>query len=141
MTSKKMLVGIDGSRQARKAFAHAMELCGSFGAALHAVAVIYGPDIEMAEPEEREQLITRYRQRFDEELEQLRELSSDKGVEVEFHVLEGHPVESLLDFSWRGGFDHIVVGHRRKGVFERLLMGSVARQVVDHARCSVTVVR
>jgi nucleotide-binding universal stress UspA family protein len=141
MTSKKMLVGIDGSRQARKAFTHALDLSRCFGASLHAVAVIYGPDIEMAEPDEREQLINRYRQRFEHELEQLREQARGADLEVEFHVLEGHPVESLLEFSWHGNFDHIVVGHRRKGMFERLLMGSVARQVVDYARCSVTVVR
>jgi len=134
-------VGIDGSQQARKAFVHALELSQCFGASLHAVAVIYGPDIEMAEPEEREQLIHHYRQRFDSEFEQLHEQARGADLEVEFHVLEGHPVESLLEFSWQGDFDHIVVGHRRKGMFERLLMGSVARQVVDLARCSVTVVR
>jgi len=57
------------------------------------------------------------------------------------HLLEGHPVEELLDLAGRIKADHIVVGHRSKGMFERLLMGSVAKRVVDFARCTVTVVR
>ncbi len=39
------------------------------------------------------------------------------------------------------GIDHIVVGHRGHGLFERWLIGSVARQVIAYAPCAVTVVR
>ncbi|MHB0974030.1 MAG: universal stress protein [Thiobacillus sp.] len=39
------------------------------------------------------------------------------------------------------GIDHIVVGHRGHGLFERWLTGSVARQVIACAPCAVTVVR
>ncbi|MBA2594311.1 MAG: universal stress protein [Gammaproteobacteria bacterium] len=41
----------------------------------------------------------------------------------------------------RDGVDLIVVGHRGKGFFERLLVGSVSKQVVTHAYCPVLVVR
>ncbi|WP_250845369.1 universal stress protein [Escherichia coli] len=34
-----------------------------------------------------------------------------------------------------------MVGHRGKTLFSRWLLGSVTRQVVDHALCPVTVVR
>jgi nucleotide-binding universal stress UspA family protein len=37
--------------------------------------------------------------------------------------------------------DHIVVGHRGHTLFERCLIGSVARQVIAYAHCAVIVVR
>ncbi len=33
------------------------------------------------------------------------------------------------------------LGHRGKNLLTRWLVGSVSRQVIDHASCSVTVVR
>ncbi len=136
-----ILVGIDGTHQCWKAFRHALDLADWTGAALHVVAVVHGADIELAEAEERHALIERHRQRHDEELSRAREQATERSVEVETHLLEGHPVERILELAAGIGATHVVVGHRSKGLFERLLLGSVAKRVVDFARCTVTVVR
>ena len=47
--------------------------------------------------------------------------------------------EALLDAA--EGADLIVVWSRGLGGFERLLLGSVSQQVMQHAHCVVTVVR
>jgi nucleotide-binding universal stress UspA family protein len=47
----------------------------------------------------------------------------------------------LIRYAETHTADHIVVGHRGHTLFERLLIGSVTRQVVAYARCTVTVVR
>ncbi len=138
---KKLMVGVDGSDQARKAFDHALMLARWSGAELHAVAVIHGPDIEMAESPERELLVDRARARLQGTLDSLRESATEHDINIETHLLEGHPVEQLLELAWQTSVDHLVLGHRSKGLFERLLMGSVAKRVVDFARCTVTVVR
>jgi nucleotide-binding universal stress UspA family protein len=58
-----------------------------------------------------------------------------------FEIAIGHPAEQIVLYAESRGIDHIVVGHRGRSMFERWLVGSVARQVIAYARCAVTVVR
>lgn len=58
---------------------------------------------------------------------------------VETLVFEEHPARALVDMSKKAGL--IVVGSRGLGGFERLLLGSVSRYVIQHATVPVLVVR
>ncbi len=137
----KILVGVDGSTQAEKAFDFAARLARWSNSELHAVAVVHGPDIEMADAEERAALVQRARDQLQTVLDGLHQRAAKDDIRLQVHLLQGHPVEQLLELAWQQDFDHLVLGHRSKGLFERLLMGSVAKRVVDFARCTVTVVR
>jgi nucleotide-binding universal stress UspA family protein len=66
---------------------------------------------------------------------------ADAGIKITFEVAVGHPSEQILLRAERNGVDHIVVGRRGHTVFNRWLIGSVARQVIAYAVCAVTVVR
>jgi nucleotide-binding universal stress UspA family protein len=136
-----ILVGIDGSVQCWKAFEHALALASLNQTPLHVVAVVHGPEIELAEADERRSLVERRSRQLDDELSRARERAAEHSVTAETHLLEGHPVECILELATRIRAGHVVVGHRSKGLFERLLLGSVAKRVVDFARCTVTVVR
>lgn len=138
---KRILVGVDGSPQGDKAFSFALQLARSFNSELHCGAIVSGPDIEMAEAKDRDILVVRQRARITAHLNQLSATTQPDGPVPVLHVLDGHPVEKLLELAETLHADHIVLGHRSKGLFERLLMGSVAKRVVDFARCTVTVVR
>jgi len=60
-------------------------------------------------------------------------------VVVEERVVRGHPDEILVDAA---AHTHLlVVGSRGRGAFRGLLLGSVSRSVLHHARCPVAVVR
>ncbi|MGY6553874.1 MAG: universal stress protein [Wenzhouxiangella sp.] len=139
--TQRILVGIDGSEQATRALRFALGLARSAGAELHLGAAIYGAEIELAEAQERALLIDTVSQRMTKALAGAEALAQAQKQVVRTHLLDGHPVEQLLALAARIEADHLVVGHRSKGMFERLLMGSVAKRVVDFARCSVTVVR
>ena len=56
-------------------------------------------------------------------------------------VLEGHPKETLVNEARRWNADTIFIGARGLGVVERLFLGSVSASVVNHAPCTVEVVR
>lgn len=141
------LVGIDGSTLSQKAFRSAVELIAHAGGKISAVAVIHSPAIVLAEPENRQALIEAERSRLSDVLSACVNPSSSlagsiqAGIEVHTEILEGEPVPTLLRFAKQNGVNHIVLGHRSKGPLESLLMGSVAKAIVDGAACTVTVVR
>ena len=58
---------------------------------------------------------------------------------IELHVVHSPPPQALLSAS--KGASVLVVGHRGRGGFAGLMLGSVAEQCVRHAACPVLVVR
>ncbi len=61
------------------------------------------------------------------------------GLTVHRHALHGSPSTLLVEASQ--GADMVVVGERGQGGFAGLVIGSVAEQVVRHARSTVVLVR
>lgn len=58
---------------------------------------------------------------------------------VEVLALPGSPARTLVEAA--KGADLLIVGHRGRGGFSSMLIGSVGLQCVLHAPCTVTVVR
>jgi nucleotide-binding universal stress UspA family protein len=80
-----------------------------------------------------------YRERAEEELHRLEVL--DPAIQVEHRLEEGDAVIEILAVAEDTAADLIVMGtHGRTGV-GRMLMGSVAEQVVRKAPCPVLTVR
>src|SRR5262245_19007047 len=66
---------------------------------------------------------------------------ADDTIPCEYYLLEGEPAEAIVDLARRTSCDLIALGtHGRRGL-ARLLMGSVAEQVVRTAPCPVLTVR
>lgn len=57
---------------------------------------------------------------------------------VTIRAMHGFPVEELVNASKQA--DLVVLGSRGVGGFTRMLLGSTAGQVVQHAHCPVTIV-
>ena len=54
-------------------------------------------------------------------------------------LLEGHPAEAAVDWAREAGCDVMVAAHH-SGRVERVLLGSFAKHLVDHAPCAVLLI-
>jgi nucleotide-binding universal stress UspA family protein len=128
----------DFSERSEYAFRLACSLARDYGArlvVLHVVTppvVIYGEGVVPPEPE-------MFRAEAQEKLNRLE--APAPGVGMERRLTEGDPVAEILRLARESGADLIVLGtHGRTGL-GRLLMGSVAEQVVRQAPCPVLTIR
>jgi len=64
-----------------------------------------------------------------------------KGINVESVLLEGNPADELIRYAEENGMDIIVMGTLGRTGIDRLLLGSVAGNVVRYSTVPVMVVR
>jgi len=83
----------------------------------------------------------REKEQADEQFAQLESRASAAGVETERAIEVGKPAQTIVEMATEENIDHIVMGsHGRQGV-SRLLLGSVAENVVRRSPVPVTVAR
>lgn len=136
---KKILLAFDGSDPAKKALDAALDLAGKYQAELFVLAVAQPPDF--AEDVETEAIIENSRNYHQRILAPVKHLAANSGIKAKFEVAVGHPAEQIIYHADRHKVDLIVLGHRGKSLFRRLLLGSVSKQVVQYADRPVLVVR
>jgi nucleotide-binding universal stress UspA family protein len=75
-------------------------------------------------------------------LEAIKQRLLSEGVpEVETALLEGNPVDRVVEFAEKHPPDLIVVGSRGLSTAGRFLLGSVSDGILHHVHCSVLVVK
>jgi nucleotide-binding universal stress UspA family protein len=75
-------------------------------------------------------------------LEAVKQRLLTEGVtEVETALLEGNPVDRVVEFAEKHRPDIIVVGSRGLSTAGRFLLGSVSDGILHHVHCSVLVVK
>src|SRR5262249_53361175 len=79
-----------------------------------------------------------YRRELNEKLYNLR--TAEPGVEIEHRLEDGEPVEQIIRAAAQGQCDLIVMGTHGRTGFRRVLLGSVAEQVLRRAACPVLTV-
>ncbi|HEY6898091.1 MAG TPA: universal stress protein [Rhodocyclaceae bacterium] len=134
-----ILVAYDGSEAAGHAFDRAIDLADKYNAMLRVVAVARVPDF--GSEVETEAVLENSRKHYLQVLKPLKDRVAGRYPAVEFEVAVGHPAEHIIIEAERWGADLIVMGHRGQGVLGRWLVGSVAKQVMQHAPCAVLIAR
>jgi nucleotide-binding universal stress UspA family protein len=132
-----VLFPTDFSETARQAFPVACSLTRDCGARLVALYVM--PPLSGAERLRAQQHPREY---YGEALASLHELRAPEGdVRVEYQLREGEPTEEILDVAQQISAGLIVMGTQGKTGLERVLVGSVAEEVMRNAPCPVLTVR
>ena len=147
--ASRVLVATDGSDVAR-AIPDVLSAWGAFrGAAVEVVSVAPLPERSfelLAEvytlgnyrPEDdRRGLLDRHRGLAEEMAQQL----AERGIAATSSVLAGDTAHEIIAAARRRGADLIVTGTRGLHGLERMVLGSVTRNVLLHVPCSVLVVR
>jgi len=140
---RKLLVGYDGSDNAKRALARAISLATGQSASLrmvvavNTVLTVYGPTAPYYPPGFADQVMKEGENILAAAVSQAKEA----GQKVTGSVEDGHPAEVILDLAESEGVDLIVLGRRGISGVRRFLMGSVSSSVVSHSRCDVLIVK
>jgi nucleotide-binding universal stress UspA family protein len=145
----RVLVAVDGSEDAKKAMNVATTLCKAVDAELIAFHAIPVPRYSfMTEsggmyPIPLAQYFASARKEAQGLVDDAVALANKSGITATGLVADPtySIVESILQASSSHNIDLIVVGSRGLSGFKKLLIGSVSAAVVNHAHCSVLVVR
>jgi len=136
----RILVATDGSENNRPALDEGIKIARAFGATVYAVYVI---DIGTFSSMSGDIPIGDTYQIFHAEAEQafahIKSMAGD--VKVETIVRQGHPAAEVVKLAVAQKIDLIVIGTQGKKGLERLLLGSVAEEIIRSAPCKVLVVK
>lgn len=141
---RKVMVATDGSEPVKKAVDAAIGVAKLSGAKLYAVYVVASGGYTVGHPRDigwekamREQLSAEGK----EATSYVEAAGKASNVEVESVLLEGSPAHKIVDFAEENDIDLIVMGTLGKTGIQRVLLGSVAQNVVRHSRKAVLVVK
>jgi nucleotide-binding universal stress UspA family protein len=141
----RILLAVDGSKEADDAARAAGEIAGAADSELHVLYVLelerylpypgpeaweWGADLERAERHARSWVEG-----------QGRRIQAERAKAIKAHLAFGKPDQEIVRLDEELDADLIVVGSRGLGGLKRALTGSVSDSVVRHARCPVLVVR
>jgi nucleotide-binding universal stress UspA family protein len=139
---KKILCPTDFSQGSSAAEARAVELARALQAEIellhvYQLPVVALPDVPVTvSPTYVADLTTR----IDELLAEERKALAQQGITVTTKVIEGIPSEAIVQRAEEIGAEMIVIGTHGRTGFRRLLLGSVAEQVVRSSKIPVMTV-
>jgi nucleotide-binding universal stress UspA family protein len=141
---RRIVVGVDGSENAKTALRWAIGQARLTGAALEAVTAWQDPAMSGFSYGwspmlfDGDSIATLTEKTLDETVAEVTGHDDGRPVPITTRVVQGHPVQVLLNAA--AGARLLVLGSRGHGTFAGILLGSVSQHCVQHAPCPVVVV-
>ncbi len=148
LTYKVILVPIDFSEHSKRTVEYAKRIAARDDASIRLLHVFQIPEYAVTQYEHRQQGSEQLRSQVDwaeeEAQENLNAFENEllsKGIKVKAYLRVGYPFEEIVLMANDPQVDLVIIGsHGRSGI-KRLLLGSTAERVVQHAPCPVLVVK
>lgn len=137
---KSILLAHDGSRSSDKAMKKAFEIAQKFGSSISVISV--APELylmELLEPDRK-----RIREMLTEEAEKIMKqiATKAKGIKpIKTIIKQGNPADEIIKAARKIKADIIITGSHGRSGAKKLFLGSVSSRIVDHAPCTVLVVK
>lgn len=149
---KKILVPVDGSPVSKKAAQYAVHIAKKEGASLVLLNVL--PDVKQGgaiglQAKYGNMRIVQGFQRArmqsaQQWMSEMADMAGRHDVRASMEILPDdgtHEVGVITEYAGKNGVDLIVMGSKGQSKFKKLLLGSVASEVISYSPCPVLVVR
>src|SRR5208283_3842391 len=139
---KNVLYATDFSSTAEAAFPYATAICRRFGSTLHVVHVISDANLLLTTGcTDCVSVNMAYEDVAADAQEKIKRIASRlRGIPHRSYVRRGQIWPNLRGIATEGGIDLLVVGSHGRTGFGKLLLGSVAEDILRHASCPVLTV-
>lgn len=140
---KTILMPTDGSECSQKAIQQGLEVAKSMGSAVHFVYALENPTSAMwISPESLPygmELLEDLKKVGQHAVDQALQMAAEAGVSAEAKLVEGRPVEVILEAAKTA--DLIVMGTHGRSGLDRFMLGSVTESVLHKSSKPVLVMR
>jgi nucleotide-binding universal stress UspA family protein len=141
---RNIVIATDGSENTQKAISYGIEIAKLSEATVHALYVVDTSSfssIPMSTEGGWEAMYEVLKTEGKKAVSAVKSKGEASGVEVREVVLEGHPINEIIEFAEKNNADLVVMGTLGKTGLDRFLLGSVAEKVVRGSKVPVMVVR
>ena len=158
----KILVGVDGSENSKKALDYALEIAEKFSASVLILNVFqpppeFGYQLNMFQqpsaagyppgqidyPSNMVSFIKDLRKMHEEVLSGAVERATNlkPALKIAAELKEGDAASQLVEAAANGQFDLVVIGHRGDSQIKELFLGSTSERVAHQAKCAVLITK
>lgn len=140
----KLLVATDGSENALRAVQYAVDMLGKLAEPGSITLISVHDDVALRHARRfvgKEAVDDYLRELSDADLADARKLLDGAGVKHDNIIRIGHVASEISDAGAKGGFDMIVLGSKGRSALKDLVIGSVAKRVIELSKVPVLLVR
>lgn len=135
----KILVPLDGSKNAEKALLQACELAKNYQAGLTLLYVVEKTaTFNLLDRKEYYSIAKRF---GDKVLKKSKETAEQRGVDPKLVMKKGNVVDEIVKLAKKENSNLIIVGNKGLGKTARFFLGSVSAKLANNSHCSILIVK
>ena len=141
----KILVAIDGSKNSMAAAEYAVSIAQRNKAELVALHVLHVPNTELylTSGKKYEEFVDKNQKELDKSFEIISKKAKENQVKFKTEIIKVLPnvAAGIVTYADKKQIDLIIIGTRGRSGFKKLVLGSVASEVVTYSSCPVLVIK